>query len=231
MKDSKKDIKSVVLVSGGLDSCVTAGLAISEGACAFLHMSYGQLTEVREKRSFTEIANYYGIEERLMIKVDFLKKIGGSSLTDKDIPLDSISTDSDKVPNTYVPFRNGIILSIATAYAERLGAENIYIGAVWEDSSGYPDCRPEFYKEFNKTIKEGTKPGKKGSIQIITPLIALTKAEIVKKGFELNAPLHLTWSCYQNSEIACGKCESCRLRLKGFRKAGFDDPIPYEDKG
>ncbi len=218
-----KKVKAVVLVSGGLDSCVTASIAVKEFNCAFLHLGYGQRTQDRELKAFHNIADFNKIEERIIMNVDFLKIIGGSSLTDTSLQLGS--TEIDGIPDTYVPFRNGIFLSIAAAYAETIGAEKIFIGAVWEDSSGYPDCRPVFYEKFNLAINQGTRPGT--NIQIITPLIHMTKSEIIKKGISNNAPLELTWSCYQNEERACGKCESCKLRLKGFKEAGITDPIKY----
>ncbi len=218
-----KKIEAVVLVSGGLDSCVTASIAVKEFSCAFLHLGYGQRTQSRELKAFHNIADFNKIEERIILNVDFLKIIGGSSLTDSSLKLGS--TEIDGIPDTYVPFRNGIFLSIATAYAERIKAEKIFIGAVWEDSSGYPDCRPAFYEKFNLAINQGTRP--KSNIKIVTPLIHMTKSEIIKLGISNNAPLELTWSCYQNEARACGVCESCKLRLKGFKDADIIDPIEY----
>lgn len=216
---------SVILVSGGLDSCVTAANAIEiDTNVAFLHMNYGQITEERELKAFHDIADFYNIKKRLVIDGRFLKEIGGSSLTDRKVKMDLDSIG--KIPNTYVPFRNGIILSIATAYAEVLGAKRLYIGAVWEDSSGYPDCRPEFFKAFNSIIETGTRDDT--DLQIFTPLINMSKQQIVEEGIRREAPLHLTWSCYRESKIACGECESCRLRLKGFKLAGLEDPIEYK---
>jgi 7-cyano-7-deazaguanine synthase len=220
--------KAIVLVSGGMDSCVTAAIAGRETtSTAFLHISYGQLTEKRERQAFKDIADYYGIKERLDVSVEYLAKIGGSSLTDRDIPVSEANLENKEIPTSYVPFRNANMLAIATSWAEVIGAARIYIGAVAEDSSGYPDCRPEFYAAFQSAIDAGTKPGTK--IEICTPIIHLTKAEIVGKGIELNAPLHLTWSCYRSETLACGNCDSCALRLRGFAQAGIKDPIPYAD--
>jgi 7-cyano-7-deazaguanine synthase len=226
----KKEL-AVVLVSGGMDSCVTAAIANEQYRLALLHVNYGQRTEERELRAFNEIADFYKAEKRLTVSIEHLKVIGGSALTDTSIPVPEIvprpsSLLPPGVPSTYVPFRNAHLLSIATSWAEVIGATKIFIGAVEEDSSGYPDCRETFYQAFNKAIEMGTRPETR--IEIKTPLIHMRKSEIVKKGVELDAPLHLTWSCYQASEKACGKCESCALRLKGFREAGLLDPIPYE---
>lgn len=226
----KKDL-AIVLVSGGMDSCVTTAIANEEYRLAFLHVNYGQRTEAREQRAFTEIADHYKAEKRLVVSIEHLKIIGGSALTDHSIPVPEVVSRPSSfvppdIPSTYVPFRNAHLLSIATSWAEVIGASRIFIGAVEEDSSGYPDCREVFYEAFNKVIETGTKPETR--IKIITPLIHLKKSEIVKKGRELAAPFHLTWSCYQNSDRACGRCESCLLRLKGFQGAGMDDPIPYE---
>jgi len=226
-----KDL-AIVLVSGGMDSCVTAAIASREYRLAFLHVNYGQRTEARELRSYNEIADHYRAERRLVVSIEHLKVIGGSALTDTSIPVPELKAHNSKlktssIPSTYVPFRNAHLLSIATSWAEVIGATKIFIGAVEEDSSGYPDCRETFYQAFNKAIKTGTKP--ETSIEIVTPLIHLKKSEIVEKGMELKAPFHLTWSCYQNSEKACGRCESCHLRLKGFKEAGVSDPIPYEE--
>jgi len=217
---------AVILVSGGMDSCVTAAIANQESeSLAFLHISYGQRTENRERKAFNDIAEFYGVEKRLDISIEHLAKIGGSSLTDKNIAVTEADLQSKEIPASYVPFRNANMLSIATSWAEVLGAGAIYIGAVAEDSSGYPDCRPVFYETFQKAIDAGTKP--ETHIQIRTPIIHLSKAEIVKKGIELNAPLHLSWSCYRNEDFACGTCDSCALRLRGFEQAGVKDPIPY----
>lgn len=219
--------QAVVLVSGGMDSCVTAALAHAAGhALRFLHLNYGQRTERRELQAFHDLADFYGVppERRLVVSIEHLAKIGGSSLTDPNIPVREADLDNPDIPTSYVPFRNAHILSIAVSWAEVRGAERIYIGAVYEDSSGYPDCRPEYYAAFNEVIRLGTAAG---NIRIETPIIYLTKEQIVQKGMELGAPLHLTWSCYQREDVACGVCDSCALRLRGFRRAGLEDPIPY----
>ena len=211
-----------------MDSCVTAAMARSENdELAFLHVSYGQRTESRERKAFNDIADHYGVEKRLDVSIEYLAKIGGSSLTDETIAVTEADLSSTDIPTSYVPFRNANMLSIATSWAEVIGAHSIYIGAVAEDSSGYPDCRPEFYSAFQKTIDTGTKPDTR--IEIRTPIIELSKAEIVKKGIELDAPLHLTWSCYRSEELACRTCDSCALRLRGFKLAGVTDPIDYCD--
>ena len=219
--------RSIVLVSGGMDSCVTAAIANKAHEMAFLHVNYGQRTEERELKAFNDIADYYKVNKRLVADIRYLKEIGGSSLTDERMEIEQLKQpDPAKIPTTYVPFRNTHILSIATSWAEVIDAEKIFIGAVEQDSSGYPDCRPAYFKAFNELIKEGTKPDT--SIHIETPLINLRKKDIVLKGVELKAPLHLTWSCYKNSTHACGRCESCVLRLTGFKEAGVEDPINYE---
>lgn len=218
--------KAIILVSGGMDSCVTTAVAARENEeIAFLHISYGQRTEKRERKAFNDISDFYGIKKRLDISIEYLAKIGGSSLTDENIVVTEADLGSKEIPTSYVPFRNANMLSIAVSWAEVIGANAIYIGAVAEDSSGYPDCRPEFYEAFQQTINTGTKPDT--HIEIRTPIIHLTKAEIVKKGIELEAPLHLTWSCYGREDIACGTCDSCVLRLRGFEQAGKRDPITY----
>jgi 7-cyano-7-deazaguanine synthase len=217
--------RAIVLVSGGMDSCVTAAIAEENNEIAFLHISYGQRTEARERKAFNDIADFYSVEKRLDVSIEYLAKIGGSSLTDRKIDVTEASLESKEIPTSYVPFRNANMLSIATSWAEVLGANAIYIGAVAEDSSGYPDCRPEFYQAFQKAIDAGTKPDTR--IEIRIPIIHLSKAEIVKKGIELNAPLPLTWSCYRSEDVACGTCDSCALRLRGFEQAGVKDPIPY----
>ncbi|MHB2147644.1 7-cyano-7-deazaguanine synthase QueC [Calditrichota bacterium LG25] len=217
--------KAVVLVSGGLDSCVTAAIAAEKYEPAFLHLNYGQRTEKRELKAFNDIADYYSVTQRLVVDVTYLKQIGGSSLTDERIEVSKADLQYQGVPTSYVPFRNANILAIATSWAEVIGATRIFIGAVEEDSSGYPDCREEFYAAFNKVIELGTRP--ETHIVIETPIIHLKKWQIVKKGLELSAPLDKTWSCYQSEDEACGVCDSCALRLRGFQMAGVDDPIPY----
>ena len=217
---------AICLVSGGMDSCVTAAIAKQDNdELAFLHVSYGQRTEERERDSFDALADHFGVELRLVISLEHLARIGGSSLTDEEIPVTTANLTSSVIPSSYVPFRNSHLLAAAVSWGEVIGASAIYIGAVAEDSSGYPDCRPEFYDAFQNVIDLGTKPETR--ITIRTPVIYLKKSEIVQKGVDLGAPLHLTWSCYQETELACGKCDSCALRLRAFREAGVSDPIPY----
>ena len=216
---------AVVCVSGGMDSCVTAALAAQEHRLAFLHGNYGQRTEAKELACFEALAVHFGAEARLLVDLRHLAGIGGSSLTDPSIPVRQGEPLAGVVPSSYVPFRNAHLLAAATSWAEVLGARALFVGAVWEDSSGYPDCRPEFYRAFEEAIRQGTRP--ETSIRIVTPVIAMSKAQIVTKGVELGVPFEKTWSCYQGQERACGVCESCLLRLKGFAEAGVMDPIPY----
>jgi 7-cyano-7-deazaguanine synthase len=217
---------AICLVSGGMDSCVTAAIAQQENdELAFLHVSYGQRTEQRERESFDALADHFNVGLRLVISLEHLARIGGSSLTDEAIPVTTANLTSSAIPSSYVPFRNSHLLAAAVSWGEVIGALSIYIGAVAEDSSGYPDCRPEFYDAFQNVIDLGTKPETR--ITIRTPVIHLKKSEIVQKGVDFGAPLHLTWSCYQDSQLACGKCDSCALRLRAFREAGVPDPIPY----
>jgi 7-cyano-7-deazaguanine synthase len=217
---------AVCLVSGGMDSCVTAAIAREENdELAFLHVGYGQRTESREREAFEAIADHFNVALRLVISFEHLKLIGGSSLTDDTIPVTTPDLTTSVIPSSYVPFRNAHLLATAVSWGEVLNASAIYIGAVAEDSSGYPDCRPEFYDAFQSAIDVGTKPETR--ITIRTPVIAMRKSEIVQKGLELGAPLHLTWSCYRESDRACGNCDSCALRLRAFREAGATDPIPY----
>lgn len=223
-QESMKEL-AIALVSGGMDSCVSAAIAVQDYDLALLHVNYGQRTEKRELQAFHAIAGYYHVKKKLVASVEYLKRIGGSSLTDDNIPVSMADLDSKNIPTSYVPFRNTHLLAIAVSWAEVIGASKIYIGAVEEDSSGYPDCRKEYYRAFNKLIEVGTKP--ETHIEVITPLIDMKKEEIVLKGIELGAPLHLTWSCYKNNDIACGVCDSCALRIKGFKKAGMKDPIEY----
>ena len=216
--------RSVVLISGGMDSCVTAAIASNDqNGLAFIHVNYGQRTENRELKAFSDIADHYQVKQRLIVDMTHLSDIGGSCLTDMTIDVPKADLDNMNIPISYVPFRNANILSAATSWAEVLKAEFLYIGAVEEDSSGYPDCRRQFYDAFENTIKEGTKPETR--IRIITPLIHLKKSEIIQKGVEKNAPLHLTWSCYEQEDKPCGKCDSCKLRSRGFDQAGLKDPI------
>lgn len=211
-----------------MDSCVTAAIANQTHQLALLHASYGQRTEPRERRSFDEVADFYGVRERLVIRLDSLAQIGGSALTDRKVAVPESGealADHAGIPNTYVPFRNAHFLSAAVSWAEVIGATAIFIGAVAEDSSGYPDCRPEYYRAFANLIREGTRPETR--IEIATPVIGLRKHQIVRRGVELGAPLELTWSCYQFEDEACGVCDSCRLRLQAFAEAGVPDPISY----
>jgi 7-cyano-7-deazaguanine synthase len=230
--------KAVVLLSGGMDSCVTAALARETHELALVHASYGQRTERRERQSFEEIADFYAVKQRLVVRLDHLAQIGGSALTDRRIavperaPLEVRHADpsaaasaSNEIPVTYVPFRNAHFLAVAVSWAEVIGANAVFIGAVAEDSSGYPDCRPEYYRVFQQLVREGTRPETR--IAIVTPVIGMRKHEIIRRGIELGAPLDRTWSCYQFDDEACGSCDSCRLRLKAFAEAGVTDPIAY----
>jgi 7-cyano-7-deazaguanine synthase len=217
--------KAVVLVSGGMDSCVTAALANQTHSLAFLHASYGQRTERRERRAFDELADRFGVDERLVVRLDYFSQIGGSALTDSQIAVPE-EAETGGIPVTYVPFRNAHFLSVAVSWAEVIGAAVVFVGAVAEDSSGYPDCRPEYYRVFEELARVGTRP--ETDIRIATPVIGMHKSEIVRKGVELAAPLELTWSCYQDADTACGVCDSCRLRLRAFREAGIPDPICYK---
>jgi len=223
--------RAVVLLSGGMDSCVCAALAARDYAAAALHVSYGQRTEDRERQSFLAICERLNIQDKLMVRNEALRAIGGSALTDENIAVPAVEASGQAVgqdiPVTYVPFRNAHFLAVAVSWAEVLGAEKVYIGAVEQDSSGYPDCRPAYYEAFNQVIKAGTK---EGTIEIVTPLIHLRKAEIVRLGLELGAPFDLTWSCYSRPDQACGVCDSCVLRLRAFASAGTTDPIPYVEK-
>jgi len=222
--------KAVVLLSGGMDSCVTAAIARETHELVLLHASYGQRTARRERRAFDDIADFYEVRERLVVQLDHFAQIGGSALTDARIAVPEAAPDapvkhSGGIPITYVPFRNAHFLSVAVSWAEVIGARAVFIGAVAEDSSGYPDCRSEYYRVFEELVRVGTRP--ETQIEIVTPVIGMRKSEIVRKGIELGAPLHLTWSCYQFEDAACGGCESCRLRLAAFAAAGAADPIAY----
>ena len=229
-------MKAVVLLSGGMDSCVCAAIARErhgDAHVALLHAMYGQRTERREVEAFEAIAKFYGIEQKLVVKLEHFRAIGGSALTDRRIAvpenqLETPASGGSAIPVTYVPFRNAHFLSVGVSWAEAIGAGAIYIGAVAEDSSGYPDCRPEYYRVFQELIRVGTKP--ETHIEMVTPVIAMKKSEIIRRGVELGAPLHLTWSCYQGEEFACGKCDSCLLRLRAFAEAGIEDPIPYRQE-
>jgi 7-cyano-7-deazaguanine synthase len=226
--DGKSDRSlAVVLISGGMDSCVTAGLAAIRHDIAALHVNYGQRTQARELKAFHDIADFYNVPDnlRLVVSIEHLARIGGSSLVDTDMAISEAAPGSQGIPNTYVPFRNANMLSIAVSWAEVTGAESIHIGAVEEDSSGYPDCRKVFYDAYQKVIETGTRY--EHPIRIVTPLIDMSKADIVMEGLRIGAPLHLTWSCYKNEDRACGRCESCALRLRGFQRAGVKDPVEY----
>jgi len=207
-----------------MDSCVCAALAARDGDAAALHVSYGQRTEERERDSFLAICDRLSIRDKLIVRNEALRAIGGSALTDENIAVPDSHTTGQGIPVTYVPFRNAHFLSVAVSWAEVLGADRIYIGAVEQDSSGYPDCRPAYYEAFNEVIREGTK---EGNIAIVTPLIGMRKSEIVRLGLELGAPFDLTWSCYSRQDRACGVCDSCVLRLRAFEVAGARDPVPY----
>jgi 7-cyano-7-deazaguanine synthase len=230
MTDSRK---AVVLLSGGMDSCVCTAIAHERhgaGNVALLHAGYGQRTQRRERRAFEEIAEFYSVRERLVVRLDHFRAIGGSALTDEKIAvpeneLGGPGPHGSAIPVTYVPFRNAHILSVAVSWAEVIGAGAIYIGAVAEDSSGYPDCRQEYYRVFQELIRVGTRP--ETEIEIMTPVIRMKKSEIIRRGLELRAPLHLTWSCYQEEGIACGVCDSCLLRVRAFAEAGAKDPVAY----
>lgn len=215
--------RAVALVSGGLDSCVTAALARGAGArLAFLHVTYGQRTQVRERHAFNDIADHYHVSERLVVDVDYLRQIGGSSLTDPALAIPHAGRESGGVPSTYVPFRNANLLAIAVAWAETMGAGAVYVG-LHQEGSAYPDCRPAFVEAFNRMVVEGTRPG--SAIQIRAPLLEMDKGQIVCLGHELRAPFHLTWSCYRREDRPCGTCHSCRLRQEGFAAAGLRDPL------
>jgi len=222
-----KHKRAVVLLSGGMDSCVCAALAARDYEVAAVHVSYGQRTEHRERQAFMGICDRLEIRDRLLVRNEALRAIGGSALTDPNIAVPESHALGHEVPVTYVPFRNAHFLSVAVSWAEVLGAQRIYIGAVEQDSSGYPDCRPAYYQAFNRVIQAGTK---EGQIEIVTPLIALRKHQIVSLGLELGAPLDLTWSCYSRQDQACGVCDSCVLRLRAFQEAGARDPIPYVER-
>jgi 7-cyano-7-deazaguanine synthase len=220
---------AIVLASGGLDSAVCLAEAALEYDIAMLHINYGQRTEARELAAFEKLADHYGVTRRLVADISYLKEIGGSSLVDENMAVETgLPDDDDEVPSTYVPFRNAHILCVGVSWAEVTGAEALFIGAVEEDSSGYPDCREEFYRLFSAAVDAGTKPSTK--MELCTPLIRLDKAAIVRRGVELDVPFELTWSCYTEADTACGQCESCRLRLRGFATAGVEDPILYRPR-
>lgn len=222
-------IKSIVLLSGGMDSLVTTAIAKKESdEIYFIHANYGQKTESKELECFNNLVNFYQPADILNVDINYLRKIGGSSLVDNGLKIHNHHEEETGVPNTYVPFRNAHLIAIGVSWAEVIGAQRIYIGAVEEDSSGYPDCRESFYESYNKTIDLGTKDETK--IRIMTPVIHMTKSEIVKKGKELNCPFEFSWSCYRSNDEACGTCDSCHLRIKAFKEANMKDPIPYKIK-
>ncbi|HET6897572.1 MAG TPA: 7-cyano-7-deazaguanine synthase QueC [Vicinamibacteria bacterium] len=216
---------AVVCVSGGMDSAVTAATAARDHDLAFLHANYGQRTERKELACFHALADHYRARERLVVEFPVFAAIGGSSLTDRRIPVREGEPEADRIPTSYVPFRNAHLLSAATSWGEILGARAIFVGAVWEDSSGYPDCRPAFYRAFEEAIAQGTRP--ETAIRIETPVIRMSKADIVREGRAMAVPFEKTWSCYQAEDLACAVCESCRLRLRGFAEAGVADPLAY----
>ena len=216
-------LRAIALVSGGMDSCVAAAVAAKDHELALLHVGYGQRTQRRELHAFEEIADFLGVERRLVADISYLGRIGGSSLTDPNMQVEAADLDREGIPTSYVPFRNTHFLAIAVSWAEVIGARKIFIGAVEPDSSGYPDCREVFYEAFIELIRAGTKP--ETEIEVVAPLIQMRKAEIVGLGIELEAPLHLTWSCYKSDNVPCGECDSCALREKGFKEAGVADPI------
>jgi 7-cyano-7-deazaguanine synthase len=221
--------RAVVLLSGGMDSCVTAAIARQTHDLAVLHVSYAQRTERRERQAFDAIADFWGVSDRVAARFEHFAQIGGSALTDSRVAVpeadSSAPVSAEGIPVTYVPFRNAHFLSVAVSWAEVIGASSIFVGAVAEDSSGYPDCRPEYYRVFEELARVGTRP--ETQIEIVTPVIGMRKSEIVRRGLELGAPLGLTWSCYQYEDAACGACDSCRLRLRAFAEAGEADPIAY----
>ena len=224
MENQNKSL-AVVAVSGGLDSAVATAIAAEKHELALMHINYGNKTQKRELEAFHAIADFYNLDKRFVADIDHLRKIGNSSLTDRNIPVEDYDPNIQGIPPTYVPFRNANILSIAVSWGEAIGAGLIYVGMMEEDSAGYPDCTEDFINAFNNMIKVGTRP--ETNIELIAPLIHMTKGEVIKNGLELGAPLELTWSCYRNEEEACGKCESCVLRLRGYNELGIEDPIKY----
>jgi len=225
--DGAQRPRAVLCLSGGMDSSVCASLAAKDFDVYAVHFSYGQRTEARELKSAQDVARLVGAKEFMHLRIDLFRRIGGSALTDAAIDVPVAAEEEaigNEVPVTYVPFRNAHFLSAAVSWAEVLGAKTVFIGAVEQDSSGYPDCRPAYYEAFNALIAKGTK---EGDIRVVTPLIEMRKSEIVRLGVELGAPLHVSWSCYSGEAAACGVCESCALRLRAFRQAGCEDPIPY----
>jgi 7-cyano-7-deazaguanine synthase len=229
-EEDRKPELAIVLLSGGMDSLVTAAVANSQGyELAVLHADYGQRTERRERRAFEEIASFYRVteERRRVVRLDYLHEIGGSSLTDRSLPVPEGEANRDTIPSTYVPFRNTHLLAISVSWAEVIGARKIFIGVSEPDAPGYPDCRPAYIRAFQELIEVGTRP--ETEIEIAAPLIRMTKADIVREGQRLGAPFELSWSCYQNEDRPCGRCESCRVRLEAFRQVGVPDPVAYQN--
>ncbi len=216
---------AVVCLSGGMDSCVAAAVARDAHRLALLHADYGQRAARKERACFDALAGHFRAERTLVVSFPALAEIGGSSLTDPAIPVRDGAPQPGIIPSSYVPFRNAHLLAAAVSWAEVLGAHAVFVGAVWEDSSGYPDCRPEFYRAFQEVVRLGTRP--ESGIVLVTPVIGMSKAEIVRRGAALGAPFALTWSCYLAEDVACGRCESCRLRRRAFEDAGADDPVAY----
>ena len=227
MSENKRKL-AVVLVSGGMDSCVVAAIAAENYRLACLHVNYGQRTERRELECFHQIAQHYGAELTLVVDLEHLGRIGGSSLTDRDLTI-APSESSNQIPLTYVPFRNANLLCAAVSWAEVIEVRKVFIGAVEQDSPGYPDCRATFYEAFNELVRVGTRP--ETDIEVVTPLISMTKHEIVRKGVELGTPFHLTWSCYAREDVPCGACDSCLLRARAFEQAGANDPLVNKGSG
>jgi len=218
--------KGIVLASGGMDSLVLAAFATRESETALLHVNYGQRTERRELTCFRAIAERLKARETKVVDIGYLRSIGGSALTDPSIEVPEADLSRPGIPATYVPFRNAHFLAIAVSWAEAIGATRIYIGAVWADSSGYPDCRPAFYDAMNEAIRLGTRDG--SGITVKAPFLNLKKKDLVLLGKSLGVPFEHTWSCYRDGEKACGRCDSCALRLRAFAEAGVPDPLEYE---
>lgn len=215
---------AVVLVSGGMDSAVACAIAHTTYVLALLHVNYTQRTEKKELEAFHSLAAFYGAEKQLVANLDYFKTIGGSSLVDRKRAVPEGLSEAG-TPSTYVPFRNAQFLSIGVSWAEAIDASAVFSGATEEDAAGYPDCRKEFYHTFNKLVDIGTK--QETAIEIVTPLIALKKTDIIRKGLELGVPFEHTWSCYVSNEVACGRCDSCLRRLRAFKEVGIKDPIRY----
>jgi len=221
----KETKKALCIMSGGMDSTLSAYMVKNAGyEIVAVHFNYNQRTQNKELQCFNAICEDLDVREKYILDLDFFKKLGASALTDETLEIPTTGVE-DGIPITYVPFRNGIFLSMAAAIAEKEGAELISIGVVEEDSSGYPDCRESYIKSMQESINLGTKDTT--NITIHMPLVSLSKSQIVQKATELNVPLFNTWSCYKNEEAACGVCDSCRLRLNGFKLAGVTDPISY----